>query len=58
MAKIKEDKRYIGFTADADVMKYIKKQNDNVYATTGRSNQTVAINILIRKGAEASGWKK
>lgn len=58
MAETSEEKKYIGFNADPDVMRFIQKQNDVVYATTGRSNQTVAINMLIRAGAEAYGWKK
>lgn len=58
MANTNEEKKFIGFNADPDVLKFIQKQNDIVYATTGRSNQTVAINMLIRAGAKASGWKK
>lgn len=51
-------KKYIGFNADADVMEYLRKQNALVYKETGRTNMSASINMLIRKGAEASGWKK
>lgn len=52
-----DEKKFCGFTADPDVMVAIKRQNDKVYETTGRSNQTIAINELIRIAAKSMGWK-
>ena len=42
------NKTYIGFYADADVVKRIKERNDEIYRKTGKTNQSQAVNELIR----------